>query len=222
MLPEKRRKATIYFAIIYFVFVGILIYLMVFNTGLKIEEKIDDLSLQKKIFVKNESVKTITNITVSYMQGKEKIEIMDINKLKSNEIREIVYVFPEGTEKVQIIIDAPFYSTVAKEVLITKASAGLNYNIKSPAQIFKDSQFILGFQICNPTTVKKTALLEEKHETEFFKEGSITTSAEVEADACKNVDYDLTPKKTGVTTIYFKINVQGITDEQQITIQVNE
>ena len=220
MLPDKRKKAIVYFTAIFFVFIGALIYLMIFNTGLKIEENIDDLSMQKKVFITNDSAKTIKNVSISYLEGTKKVKILGINRLKPNQTAEIVYSFPSGVEKATLIAEAPFYQTVSKEIAIGKPSTGMRYSIKSPQQIFEGAKFKVSLQICNPSTIEKQALVEEKHSPDFFSEGMITASVKIDADSCRNTDYELTPKAKGSTTIYFNINVQGISDEQNVTLNV--
>jgi hypothetical protein len=222
MILEKRRNVLVYFGVIYFVFIIILIYLMAFNAGLTIEETMTGDSLRKIILIKNNSAKTINNITVSYLEDNGKVKIADINRLLVAEEFELDYIFPEGVDRVKLVAEAPFYLSVSKEITISKPSTGFRYNIRAAAQLFRGIKFVLNFQLCNPFTNQKSALVEERHDSEFFSEGQVTASAIVDADSCKDIDYELTPVKAGTTTIYFKIDADGITDDYQITVKVNE
>jgi len=217
----RRKKIIKWFAAVYVVLIIFLIYLAFFNLGLTIEEKLDSSGTQKKLFLTNNSSKTIKNIVLSYKTDSQTIEIKKISVLKPQKSLEINYAFPKETGKIILIAEAPFYLGVSKEIVPSKSVLGLNYNIQSPTQVFSEVSFTVVFQVCNTNSLQKSAFVEEKHSQSFFSEGSNSQTVLVEPDSCENIEYVLTPKTKGDTTIYFKINVQGISEEKSLTLRVN-
>lgn len=224
MLPQKKRFVTVFFIGIYVIFGGIFLYLLFFNTGIAIIEELDPDTGIKHLYIENQSKRTIFNISVAYraLGTDDIVEITDLNKLRSGKRYEIIYDFPSGIENVEIIASAPFHQTIAKSIVLRFGETGLKYNFKIPNKIFVNNQFTLGFEICNDADADKVALVEESHTEGFFEEGTYAKSLNIEANSCKDIEYYLTPKKTGQTTIYFKVNVQNISDNRNITITVED
>lgn len=222
MFSDKKRLAIIYFAIVYFIFVGILVYLLAFNTGIMIEEKLSEDGLSKQVFIRNASSKTINNLVVNRIDGNGVAKIAEIKRLARNQVLEITSFIPKGVDKVSLVVEAPFYHAVAKEIVFSKPSTGLSYSIKSPSVVFIGMKFSVSIEVCNTTHVQKNILMEEKHDQGFFSEGSITGSADLAEGKCISKTYSLTPVKDGSTTIYFNVNVNGITDVQKASVKVKE
>ncbi|MCX8158371.1 MAG: hypothetical protein N3D73_01760 [Candidatus Diapherotrites archaeon] len=220
-MVEKRAKLIFYFSAIYFIFIAILIYLSVFNTGLSFKEKFNESTFSKDIYLFNESKKTIKNITISYILDKNKVKIADIKTLKPGEYFLIDYNFPQLKE-ILLVAEAPFYQSVVKHIVVGGQKTGLDYKVISPLKVFLDTPFELTFEICNFSNNMKEVIVEEQHSMSFFKEGNIKKSLNIDSNSCEKIKYILTPVAEGKTTIYFNTNVYGIIETNSFDIEVEK
>lgn len=222
MLPEHRKKTLLFFLFIYALFGLILIYLLLFNIGLEIVERLDPSTGGKSVFVKNGSSRTIYNISGSYVENGEKKEILSIWELKSGQEKEITYDFPAELRVVELIVEAPYHQSVSKGILLGFGRTGLSYNFRVPQRIFKDVQFPFVLEICNDTNITKDALVEERHDQSFIEDELSIKSVTIAAWDCDDLEYLFTPKKVGLTAINFNIKVQNIMDKRGMPITVEE
>ncbi len=221
-MPQHKRKILLFFLAIYVLFGGALIYLLLFNVGLEIEERLDPLSGSKGIFVKNSSSRTIYNISVSYMEGGEKKEILFIKELKAGEERKIDYSFPPELTTVELLVEAPYHQAASRPIMLKLTGTGLTYNFKVQQRMFKGVDFNCALEICNDADAAKDVVVEELHDLEFIEGWATTRQATIASMDCEELQYVFTPKKAGLTKIIFNIKVQNITDKREITIRVEE
>lgn len=219
MIPQKKQPVILFFAIIYIVFGGSLVYLLFLNTGLDIVMETGEKEV--KVFLKNDSVHLIRDINISIQrQSGEILALPSVDQLKPGEKKEIT--LPElENEQIKIIAAAPFHAKVSKVVSIEKSrGAKINFEVITQSTAFTGVPFLASIRICNEAEQIDDLKVDEMHSTGFFEERARTETVSLPKGECKKLDFTLTPKMAGAATIYFKLSAANVSREleQKITI----
>ncbi|MFH1256041.1 MAG: hypothetical protein V1494_01980 [Candidatus Diapherotrites archaeon] len=225
MIAEKRKAAIISFGVVYLIFGLILVYLVFFNAGLNVEERINGLTGAKEIAVRNDSNRLIRDVTVSFLDefGRKK-ELKSIAEFFPGNEFIVDYNFPAGMPSVTIIVEAPFHQAVEKAVALHGGTGlRLSYTLEIQDFAFKGFAFPIALSVCSQGSEAKGIIVGESHDLEFFEEASGATQIEqLPAGGCKKVNFILTPKLAGKTTIYFNVSALNNTENFQKEVEVKE
>lgn len=224
MHPEKVATVKAFAIGVYFVLCGILVYLLMFNMGIKIEQDASTTKDAILLGVKNESMHIIRNVKVSYVDADLSLkEIGIIDKLMPDEKKEFEFVIPAYFDKtVEIVASAP-YHIIAKQKIGLQGRTGpvLNYTIKSVDTVKIDSLLIITAKICNKgNELVENVKFSESHNMTYFKETNGGQEFSLRASECKDVEVVLTPLKTGRTAINFNINANEYNEDAEKEIEV--
>lgn len=214
-LNKKKKLVLTGFAVIYIVFGIMLFYLFFLSPSIELKEIITVTG--KEVYLINSTERTINNIEVYFFENNEKKVIEFIESLESKKQKKIDLTQFKGMQKINLFASAPFHNPFELEVLLESAEINLSYNIKTPKNIFKNTEFELILEICNSGRTAEGIKLMKAIEKEFFKEESETRIVSVKNNECNEIKYNLTPTKTGLTVILFNIefenNIGSITKE---------
>lgn len=221
MIPEKRKPVIIFFGLIYLIFGAFMLYLLFFNTGLDIVAETSEKEI--KVFLQNNSVHLIRDINV--LLERENGETLLIDSIKALKPREKIQVqLPSiEKEKVTIIAIAPFHARISKDISIERTKgAKLNFEIAMQSTAFVEIQTSIALKVCNQGDTINDLKIVEVHSPDFFEEQAKTDTVAIPENECKKIDYALTPKKTGQTTIYFKFTALNVNQELERSITIME
>lgn len=198
MLKGKKRVLLV-FAVIYLVFISILIYLLNFNTGLHFVKEETPKGI--KLHLKNESVHLIRDVEIIDEKGEQ---IAFFEKLLPNEQQ--VINFGKKT-MVKLEARAPFHIPTVVEFWVTNipTEISLSYKTNYPLTVVKGNMFTIAVEICaKGGSVSDIGVIPEinKENIEFSGE---KIYLDIGQNECKKASFQLKALKKGKTIIVFKI-----------------
>lgn len=225
MIPEKKKRVVATFAVIYLIFGIALTYLLLFNSGIMVNEKPNPSTGRTSLIVSNESSHLIYNISVSYLQESgAKKEISNIFKLAPGETETVSLIeIPSSMEEAEVHIEAPFHVLVTKKVALeTARTVNLQIKVSAPRTTYVGSPTNLNLEICNHGDPVRDISVDATYAEEFFTNAiAQKTIGTLTFKECESLLYVFNPKKAGTTKIYFNINAYDTTQEieKELTIQ---
>jgi uncharacterized membrane protein len=214
---QGKKKIISFFIVMYIVFGAMLFYLIQMTPGLEFSQ--EQTGETAKVFVKNNSVHLIYNISV---YGDDKKEVISVEKLAPQEKKEIP--LGEGIEKIKLFASAPYHATVSQEFSIhTQKGINVAYKTSYPGVVFTGYSFTLKLNLCNNDKENINNIsIEESHDSEFIKEENSAKEVSLEAGECMDVSYDFTPLKVGKTTANFNISAADYNEKFSREINIEE
>ncbi len=230
MIPQRRKQVVRIFVAMLFLLGVALIYLLLFNAGLNISERVTttygtDIPVagEREIAVQNVGDHIIYNIVVSYeWKNYGKTKILDIERLEPGQEFIVDYFFPEELEQVNLIVEAPFHQSVEKVVAARKSSVELSYEFSMQQFAFLEQPYSFSMKVCNSGPATSGIVIEERHSSGFFEEENITGSYDFRGNECKTIKYTLTPKTAGSTKINFLIRAGENEERLQRDVEVQD
>ena len=226
MIPEKKKRVVAVFAIIY-IFFGIAIaYLLLFNTGITVEEQPNPSTGRTNLVIGNKSSHLIYNIAIGYtLEDGTRKEITKIFKLAPGDQENVSLMdLPSSLEMVDIYAEAPFHVPVLKKTALKSARAiQLQIKLSGASTGFVKMPLPLSLEVCNQGDPVSNIVIEESHDATFFTQSSEPKEIETLIfEECETIMFTFTPDKAGQTKIYFNINAYDTTQRVEKDIFVEE
>lgn len=215
----KNKPILKAFIFIYVVLSLVLAYLLFFNSGLEIKDKIGPFSGKKEVLLVNNTDRVINNVQVRYkVEGSNEQEYKTFPQLKPRE-KVKLELGSFSTEKVLVVASAPFHQSTGKVV-------DFNPNVGKPVTIDIGDAAELGKQfgftvtVCNYDRGEAVGVMEEIHDPVFFFSSNSRDKITLKAGECQKLEYSLLPSKKGETTIYFNVNFANSSEQLQKSVSV--
>ncbi|MFH1240620.1 MAG: hypothetical protein V1672_05395 [Candidatus Diapherotrites archaeon] len=226
MHPEKVAGFKAFAVLVYLAFTGILVYLLMFNTGLEIGTDLSDTSGVILIELKNNdklSNHIIRDAKVSFVDaGGTKHVIGEVAELMPGKSKEFRWQIPDYMlSEVILVAEAPYHVNVGyKGDFKGRETANLSYKISSTLQIKIGKIYEMSVNVCNSGNkpaeeVKITATYDE-----HFEGKEISDSFALMADECHKYDFGLLAAKLGQTEINFNISAEKYNENEKRQVEV--
>jgi len=230
MIPGQKKRAVYLFAAMILLLGIALIYLLLFNVGLNISERVTTtygtetpVAGEREIAIQNSGDHVIYNIVVSYeWQGYDRKEILEIERLEPGQEFIVDYEFPQELKQVNLIVEAPFHQGVEKVVAARKSSVELSYEFFMQQVAFIGQPYSFSLKVCNSGPATSGIAVDERHSSGFFAEENAYETYDFQSNECKTIKYVLTPKTAGSTKINFIIQAGENEERLQRNIEVQE
>ncbi|GEM_PF-2062991 len=221
MSLAKKKKTLAFFCLIFAVFAALLFYLAFFNAGLEISMETNE--NQVKFFLQNNSMHLIRDSLVSIKRANGETQpLVQIAELNPKEKIELNMPFIEK-EQIKIIASAPFHVTISREASIERSmSAKLRIEVTLKDSVPVGTGFTASLRVCNDAATIDNLKIAEVHIADFFEEAPKVQLISLPEGECRRIDFRLTPKKAGETTIYFKLQAINISQEMERAIAITE
>jgi hypothetical protein len=214
----KRKKVVVFFGVIILIYAVLLVYLMFFNQGLEIKQ-FQDIDGSIAFFLHNSSSHLIKDIKVYAVQGSQTSLIFELGELEPGKNAKIPV--SESTQINELIATAPFHSTVSKTLSVSgTASLKLSTRVIAPSVMFKGKSSKVSLEICNEGSDLNAIVIEETHSQFSFEEENYLTEINLKNSECRLIDYPLTAKNAGETTIFFNIKALDTTKKIVQSLEV--
>lgn len=208
MIPYAKKRIFTIFMAIYVIFGIFLIYLLFGNFGMEASLKYSDAEQSYRIFVENQSMHIIKDISVKVEEGGVVRELDKIAVLRPNKDFNVNYFPPIGVKNIKVILEAPFHQTVSRSFGVRGKEIDFEPKLSSPERAFIGKNFTINLELCNRSIDLNNITVTESHSEAYFLERDRIDILDLKAEECENIVYTLTPTQIGTTTIYFNVKVQ--------------
>lgn len=223
MIEERKKRVIWFFIVIYALFGAALTYLLVFNTGLGIEQR--DFGKEKdnfwiKVAVKNSSSHTINNIEVFTLEGEEEENIEVIASLSPGEEKEVTLLVPEGEESIQVGAKSSYHNTAYQVLQIAQlGGAQISYEIQRPPRtVTTQGPLLFELKLCNKGSRQTIIIIEALKYSDKEERGQ--KALELGKDECGTQVFSYEAKENGLYTVEYEIQaknyVELITEEVEV------
>ena len=226
MHPEKIAGFKAFAVLVYLAFLGILVYLLMFNTGLELSTDLSDTSGVILIELKNNdevSNHIIRDAKVSFVDaGGAKHSIGEVAKLMPGESKEFIWKIPDYMlSEVVLVAEAPYHVEVSyRGDFKGRETANLSYKINATSKIKINTIYEMSVNVCNSGNKTADDVVITGEYDNYFEGEEISDSFTLKPEECHTYDFGLLAVKLGQTEINFNISAEKYNENEKVKIEV--